>query len=849
MKVPLSWLKDYIEIDLDPHEIARLLTFAGLEVESINFIGLPQSNQHQNQTSIDGLEWNRNDIVVADITKVEHHPNADRLVLAQLYDGEQTHTVLTGAPNLFQYKDQGKLPQPLKVAYAREGAHLYDGHNAGQELIRIKRKKIRGIESYSMACSEKELGISDEHEGIIVFDSDAPIAGTPLVDYIGDAVFDIAITPNMARNLNVVGIARELGALTKTPIHPPTTNMTIAKSIQSALEMPKLEIDESELNPRFTATLIEDIQIKPSPYWMQLRLRMSGMRPINNVVDITNYVMLEMGQPLHAFDYDVLRARSKTKCPVITTRLPNSGEKIVTLDGIHRTLDNFTILVADNAGALSIGGIMGGSDSEVSDNTKNVLLEAASWDLINIRQTVTSQQLQSSQAGYRFSRGVSPEIAARANYRASEMIRSFGDGTITHATIDKYPRHYVPNTVKLRVSEIQRSLGIDIPTDEVISILVALDFSVEKKQNVLHITAPDHRLDIGVDEIGTADIIEEVARIWGFENIPETQMSDLMPRQENNTPLEKEERVRDILVNLGLQEVITYRITSHENEQLLHDTENGPYVHLANPITPERSVMRRSLLSSVLECARNNSRFQQRIALFEVGPVYLPLLSSSENQSNLPAESQRFSIVLSGKRVSLSWANNQSDSMDYFDIKGIIDELLRAAHISDYTVEPDNHPSFQPGATATLAIHGSQVGFFGVLHPDVASNYDFGEHPTLAGDFDLTRFTNAMPNHYTINPIPRFPAIIEDIALIVDNQINNAEVVKSIIKSGGATLTNVQLFDIFRGEQIGTDKKSLAYRLTYQSEVKTLTDKDAAKLRTKIVKALQKALGAQLRSE
>ncbi|HJO90426.1 MAG TPA: phenylalanine--tRNA ligase subunit beta, partial [Anaerolineales bacterium] len=831
------------------HEIARLLTFAGLEVESINLIGLPQSNQHQNQTSIDGLEWNRNDIVVADITKVEHHPNADRLVLAQLYDGEQTHTVLTGAPNLFQYKDQGKLPQPLKVAYAREGAHLYDGHNSGQELIRIKRKKIRGIESYSMACSEKELGISDEHEGIIVFDSEAPIAGTPLVDYIGDAVFDIAITPNMARNLNVVGIARELGALTKTPIHPPKTNITIAKSMQSALEMPKIEIDESELNPRFTATLIEDIQIKPSPYWMQLRLRMSGMRPINNVVDITNYVMLEMGQPLHAFDYDVLRARSKTKAPVITTRLPNSGEKIMTLDGIHRTLDNFTILVADNAGALSIGGIMGGSNSEVSDNTKNVLLEAASWDLINIRQTVISQQLQSSQAGYRFSRGVSPEIAARSNYRAAEMIRLFGNGTIAHATIDKYPRHYVPNTVKLRLSEIQRSLGIDIPADEVISILLALDFSVEKQQNVLHVTAPDHRLDIGVDEIGTADIIEEVARIWGFENIPETQISDLMPRQKNNTLLEKEERIRDILVNLGLQEVITYRIASPENEQLLHDSENGPYVHLANPITPERSVMRRSLLSSVLECARNNSRFQQRIALFEVGPVYLPLLSSSENQSNLPTESQRLSVVLSGKRVSLSWANNQSDSMDYFDIKGIIDELLRAAHISDYTVESGNHPSFQPGAVATLAIHGSQAGSFGVLHPDVALNYDFGEHPTLAADFDLTTFTNAMPNHYTINPIPRFPAIIEDIALIVDNQINNAEVVKSIIKSGGATLTNVQLFDIFRGEQIGTDKKSLAYRLTYQSEVKTLTDKDAAKLRTKIVKALQKELGAQLRSE
>ena len=849
MKVPLSWLKEYIEITLDPHEIARLLTFAGLEVESINFIGLPQPDQLQNQTSIYGLKWNRKNIVVADITKVEHHPNADRLVLAQLYDGELTHTVLTGAPNLFQYKDQGKLAQPLKVAYAREGTQLYDGHNSSQELITIKRKKIRGVESYSMACSEKELGISDEHEGIIVFDSDAPKAGTPLVDYIGDAVFDIAITPNMARNLSILGVARELGALTKTPIDPPTANITISKSIQSALAMPNIEIDEPELNARFTATLIENVQIKPSPYWMQLRLRMSGMRPINNVVDVTNYVMLEMGQPLHAFDYDVLRNRSEPKVPVISTRLPKSGEKIVTLDGINRNLDDFTILVADNTGALSIGGIMGGSDSEVSDDTKNVLLEAASWDLINIRQTVTSQQMQSSQAGYRFSRGVSPEIAARSNLRAAEMIRTLGNGKIIHNLIDEYPHHYVPNTVKLPIGEIQRSLGVDIPTEEVVSILIALDFTVEQKKNILHVTAPGHRLDIGIAEIGTADIIEEIARIWGFENIPETQISDLMPRQENNTLLEKEERVRDILVNLGLQEVITYRISSPETEQLLHPIENGPYVHLANPITPERSTMRRSLLSSVLECAQDNLRFQQRIALFEVGPVYLPELSSSDEQSSLPLEAQRLSIVISGQSLSLSWIDNRVDSMDYFDLKGIIDELLQAAHISDYTIDDANHPSFQPGAVAKLTIDGSQAGLFGVLHPDIASNYNLGEHLTLAADFDLMAFVDAMPDHYSSKPIPRFPAIIEDIALIVGDSITNAEVVASIVKSGGATLTKVQLFDVFRGEQVGANKKSLAYRLTYQSEVKTLTDKDAAKLRNKIVKTLQKELGAQLRSE
>ena len=849
MKVPLSWLKEYIEISLDIHEIANLLTFAGLEVESIHFMGLPQPNQHQPQTKITGFEWSRDHIVVAEITKVEHHPNADRLVLAQLYDGQQVHTVLTGAPNLFEYKGKGELSQPLKVAYAREGAQLYDGHNSDQELIKIKRKKIRGVESYSMACSEKELGISDEHEGVIIFDDEAPAAGTPLVDYIGDAILDIAITPNMARNASVLGIARELGALTKTPIHPPATNMTRNPSKTSAIKMPKIEIREPELNPRFTATLIENIKIETSPYWMQLRLRMSGMRPINNIVDITNYVMLEMGQPLHAFDYDVLCTRSDSKVPVITTRLPKSGEKIETLDGVVRTLDHFTILVTDSAGALSIGGIMGGGNSEVSNQTTTVLLEAASWDLINIRKTVTSQQLQSSQAGYRFSRGVSPEIAARSNCRAAEMIRLLGDGIISHNIIDEYPRHHVPNTVKLPLSEVKRCLGIEIPTDQVISILNALDFTVEKRKNILHVTAPDHRLDIGVNEIGAADIIEEIARIWGFENIPETQIADLMPRQQNNITLEKEERIRDILVTLGLQEIITYRISSPEQEHLLQTLEEGPYVQLANPITPERSTMRRSLLSSVLECAQNNSRFQQRISLFEIGPVYLPELASSEEHTNLPNEAQRLSIILTGKRLSLSWTSNHSDIVDYFDLKGVIDELLQASHISDYTIMPDKHPSFQPGATASLNIHGLQAGAFGVLRPDVASNYGFGEHPILAADFDLTVLTNAMPDHYTIKSVPRFPAIVEDIALIVDERISSYEIMELIINAGGNILTNVQLFDVFRGAQIGKSNKSLAYRLTYQSEIKTLTDKEAAKLRAKIVNKLQKELGAQLRSE
>ena len=398
MKVPLSWLRDFVDITLSPEELAYKLTFAGLEVEELEYVGLGPADgaiaglsPHLKASgpAATGLGWNAEKIVVAQILEVMPHPNADRLTLLRLDDGGGAEqTVLTGAPNLFSYKGQGPLPKPLKVAYAREGSVLYDGHKPGRELMTLKRAKIRGVESYSMVCSEKELGISDEHEGIILLDDDAPV-GAPLADYMGDVVLTVKINPNMARNASVLGLAREVAALTGQPLkHPDYSVQAAGPAIAGRL---KLEIRTPELNPRFTAALIEGLTIGPSPYQVQRRLRLAGQRPINNIVDATNYVMLEIGQPLHAFDYDVLMRRAGGQPPAIITRLPRPGETLTTLDGVERKLDDFTILVCDEQGALSLGGVMGGAESEVSEATTRVLLEGAAWEFINIRRTVKSQ--------------------------------------------------------------------------------------------------------------------------------------------------------------------------------------------------------------------------------------------------------------------------------------------------------------------------------------------------------------------------------------------------------------------------------------------------------------------------
>ncbi len=856
MKVPLSWLKDFVDITLAPEELAYRLTFGGLEVEDIQYVGLAPQNglidglpAKGTGLKAKGLAWDPAKIVVAQILEVLPHPNADRLTLLRLDDGAVARggkelIVLTGAPNLFQYKGTGPLPRPLKAAYAREGALLYDGHKPGLELMTLKRAKIRGVDSFSMVCSEKELGISEEHEGIILLDDDAPV-GAPLADYMGDVVFTVKTNPNMARNINVLGLAREIAALTGAPLKPPTYEVQAhGPSLKGQVS---IEIRNPDLNPRFTFMLIEGVTLAPSRYTVQRRLRLAGMRPINNLVDATNYTMLEIGQPLHAFDWDVLKARAGGRPVKIITRTAQSGERLKTLDDVDRPLDEFTVLVCDEVGALSIAGVMGGAESEISDKTRNVLLEGAAWEYINIRKTVQAQKLP-SEAAYRFSRGVHPAMTERGVRRCSEYIRQWAGGTVAQDRVDEYPQPAEVVTVTLTPADVERLLGVTIPTEQMVKILESLEFTCTvAADGTLRVTAPDHRLDIGEAEIGVADLVEEIARIYGYEKIPEAQMADTIPPQRGNLSLELEERARDLLVQAGLQELATHRLTSPERERRLLPAEapadDRPYVTLSNPIAVDRVVMRHTVLDRVVELLAANSRLRDRQALFEIGPVYLP----REGQA-LPDEPRRLAVALTGPRALEAWQGADRTLMDFFDLKGVVDGLTQGLHLAGVTYAPDTHPTFMPGRTAKLLLEGEPAGWLGELHPRVRENYDLPNQAVLVADLDLERLLAKVDERHVVSAVPQFPPVKEDLAVIVD-EATAAETVQTVIEAaGGALLAGVTLFDLFRGTQIGTGKKSLAYRLTYQAPDRTLTDAEVAKVRSKIVKKLQDELQAGLRS-
>jgi phenylalanyl-tRNA synthetase beta chain len=843
MKIPLSWLKEFVDIHLSIPELAARLTLAGLEVEDITLVGLPVPEGKQHEVSIHGLSWAPDKIVTAAVHEVMPHPNADRLVLCRLYDGEKEHTVLTGAPNLYPYKGQGTLDPPLKVPYAREGAKIYDGHQSGQVITTLKKAKIRGVESYSMICSEKELGISDEHEGVIILDRDAPV-GVPLVEYMGDAVFDIAITPNIARNANILGVAREVAALTGAALKKP--DLSLPSSGPSIEGKAFIEIQDPGLNPRFVLGLVEGIEVRPSPYNVQRRLRLAGMRPINNIVDATNYAMLELGEPLHAFDYDVLVQRAGDNAPTIITRTAESGERLTTLDEVDRELDDFTVLVCDTAGPLSIAGVMGGLESEVSEKTKNILLEGAAWNFINIRRTSAAQKMQ-SEASYRFSRGVHPAMAERGVRRCLLLMQRWAGGEIIQGLVDNYPLPPDDPEIIINQEDVERWLGIRLPIQETARILERLEFEVSVDGDALKARTPNHRLDIGTGIIGTADLMEEIARIYGYDRIPETRLSSELPPQRDNHELELEEHIRDILVSLGLQEVATYRLTTPEREarRLPPQTppDDKPYVRLANPIASDRDTLRHSLLASLLEVVERNTRVRSRITLFEIGPVF-----TASEAGPLPDEPLKLVITLTGPRYQPGWQHTDHQTMDFYDLKGVLESLLEGLHLEKISYQPAKHPSYHPGKCAKILVGETQVGVFGELHPLVHERYELAETPLLAAEVDMDGLLALIPAGTPVQSISTFPPVLEDLSLVVDESLP-AQAVADVIKTaGGRMVTGLRLFDVYRGEKIGKGKKSLAYSLTYQDPERTLTDEAVAKIRQKIINTLEKELGARLRS-
>ena len=606
----------------------------------------------------------------------------------------------------------------------------------------------------------------------------------------------------------------------------------------------RIEIQDPELNPRFVLGYADGIKIQPSPDWVQRRLSAAGMRPINSVVDATNYVMLELGQPLHSFDYDALLRRNRDEVPTIITRHAHAGERLMTLDKVDRELDESMMLVTDQTGALSVGGVMGGFESEITPETTRVLLESAIWNFINIRQTSSKLKLN-SEAGYRNSRGVHPAIAEEAAKLCLARIVECSGGRIAPGLIENYALPAQDSVNQLTESDIERSLGVEIPLPKIAEYLKRLEFECRLLENstVLEVKTPPHRLDIGDGLIGKADLIEEVARLFGYDNIPTTRMADELPPAYKNDMVAFEMQVEDELVSTGLMQIINYRFTSPEREEKLLGKPADRYVRLANPISPDRSVLRTNLNVGMMEIVEKNIRLTDHIGFFEVGPVFLPV-----DDQKLPNEETHLAIALSGKRFNDCWDSHRKEQLDFFDMKGIITSVLGGLHISDIHFVPAEVSYMHPGKCAEVYSGDTLLGTLGELHPAIRKKYDLLTAPVILADLNLSVAQPFAVTIYKVHSISPFPAIIEDIAIVVNEETSAEEVVNLIRQAGGKLLKSAELFDTFRNDQIGAGKKSLAYNLKYQSDEKTLTDKDATAIRNKIIKRLEQGLGAKLRS-
>ena len=834
MRVPLSWLQDYVNITLPVPQLAERLTLAGLEVETVEYIGLPGAE----------LPWDAEKIVVGEVLAVHPHPNADRLVLVEVeYGGPEIETVVTGAPSLLERRGQSDIH--LKVAFAMEGVRLYDGHAAGKRLMKLKKAKIRGVPSRAMVCSEKELGLSDEQVDIIYLPDDAPV-GAPLADYMGDAVLEFDIKGPFGHLQSVFGIAREAAALLDAPLRRDALEVLRQHPVElvTAPDFLALEIAAPDLCPRYSAAFIEGVEVKPSPFWMQQRLRRAGMRPINNIVDITNYVMLELGQPLHGFDYHVLRPGPGEDLPAIIVRRAEPGEQMRTLDGELRTFDEEVLLITDGGGPVAVAGVMGGLESEVSDTTTDILLESANFDFLNIRRTSRLLGL-ASESSQRFGRRVDPELTVKAAARAAHLMAELGGGAVAPVMGDLYPGRQPQQTIEFDPAYAARILGVEIPTDEIVRILTSLEFQVSNLQSPisnLQVTPPSHRLDV----TQPIDLVEEVGRVWGYDRFPTTLMCDELPPQRANPRLEGAERVRDILVGCGLDEIITYSLVDVEDEANLWPqgapTDPAGYLRVRNPISAGRAYLRQTLLPSMLHTTRENLRFLDRVAIFEVGSIYLPV----EGQT-LPDEPRRLGVVLTGPREGQSWLAGQDRAlMDFFDLKGVVETLLGRLGLEG-TFEQGGHPAFHPGRCAGVSVAGNVVGEMGELHPLVRKAFDLPDQPICVLEFDLDELLATWGAPRTMVSLSTHPPVYEDLALVVDEDTPAVRVRDLIAQTGGALVRSVVLFDVYRGEQVVAGKKSLAYRLTYQADDRTLTDREVAKLRGKIVRRLERELGATLR--
>ena len=802
MKVPLSWLRQYVDVNIPPSDLAHRLTMAGVEVGEVEERG----------------GWS--EVYVGLVTAVQPHPNADRLRLCTVTTGTDKMEVVCGAPN---------VAGGQKICFARVGAHLYNAHSGRHETLAAAH--IRGVESQGMICSELELGLGEDHTGIIVLPDDAPL-GEALSDYLGDTVLDLELTPNRLDCLSMLGVAHEVAALTGGTVTDP--EVTYEESGPPVEQRVSISIADPDLCGRYTATVIDGVNIGTSPQWLQDRLARAGLRPISNVVDVTNFVMMEYNQPLHAFDLDTVKDKT------VIVRRAHTGERLTTLDGVERTLTTENLVIADSSDPIGLGGVIGGANSEIGPGTQTVLLESANFNATNNRETATSMGLR-TEATLRFEKGLRPELAPLALRRATALIQEVAGGTIAPGIIDVYPNPPVaPPTVTLTTKRLRQSLGMDVSLGQARVALDSLGFISEASSDALVVTIPWWRNDVNIED----DLVEEVVRVIGYDSVPTEMLSTPIPFHRPTPSIALRDEIKDLLAAGGMQEIINYPLASEELlGRIRMDGTESRQMRIANPMSSIHEFLRPTLQAGLLATlAVNQSSGPGPFRFFEAGRVFLPRIN------DLPEEVETVAAVLAGRRGDASWLEDSGgdSDMDFYDAKGVVEWLLDRLDIGAGW-EPGEHPVYQSGRCAVVKSGDRVLGYVGEIHPAIRERFDLDAGIVAGFELRLQSLLDVLPeSERRFETLPRFPAATRDLALVLPVDVPAGRVTELIMRH--RLVQRAELFDIYSGENLETGTKSLAFHVYLQAADRTLTNEEVSRSLDGLLRTLEREVGANLRS-
>ena len=798
MLISLNWLKQYIDLDgIEINEMENALTMIGQEVEKIDIVG-----------------GNLDKVVVAHLEEVKKHPNADSLTLCKVNNGKEILQIVCGATN---HKTGDK------VALAQVGARL-------KEDFTIKKGKIRGEESNGMLCSEDELGIGSDRDGIIILPEDAPI-GVPFKDYLGinDTVFELEITPNRPDCLSHIGIARELSAYYGKELKYPETEIK-NETGEKTSDNVKVTIEDSNLSRRYVTRILKNVTVKESPKWLKERIESVGLRSINNIVDVSNFILMEMNHPNHVFDLNKIDGNE------IKVKSAGNEDKLVTLDEQERELEDGDIVICDGKKIIALGGVMGGLDSEITDNTKNILLEVAHFNSQNVRKTSRRLTL-SSDSSYRFERGIDVEDSIKVINRLANLIQEVAGGEILNGYVDVYPVPHENKVAELNFERLNRFVGKVIPREKVIEILRNLEIDVKDNGETLTLIAPSYRGDLELEQ----DYFEEVIRMYGFDNI-----ENILPRVDinKNSTLDTTkltDRVKTICASVGLKEVINYSFIPKDALQKLKFTgvSEDKLIDISNPITEDFVTMRPTLLYSLIKNAKDNmNRNVSNIRFFEVSRTF-------EKAEELAKEDIKVGIILAGENDKTLW-NPKPVHYDFYDLKGIVEEIFSKLKFQSFSIKRSVQTEFHPGRSADVFVGKEYIGSFGEIHPDVLENFGLDKKTVLVAEFNIELIKKYINKPFVYQGIVKYPAVPRDLALVMNENILVGDVLKTIEKID-KKVEKVELFDIYQGIGVEPGKKSVAISILLRDDSKTLEEKEINDIIDKILAKMKKDYMAELR--